>query len=409
MDSPFSRSTRTSRSPPPLPQKRPTEGVEGPKIEAASTHEIQQWLSSIEHCLNEICTTSGESKLNTEQKLKISTVSRNVMGGVSQLAVQYQSLKQKYITAQMTIKTLTAQKETSTQLDDQLEVIKECIRSAPKAQTHSISFADVVRTRNSSIIRPPSTSTIAIYPASKDKSSEETKKLIQTIIKPEELKLHIRGMRKIKGGGVIISAEGKDDLEKLKRSEKLKSSGLQVEETTKRRPKIILLGVPATTSEKDLFECLYEQNISDKHQDLGREKFLNSIKLSHKSGKKDAAFCNFVLELTSDLRKIIIDQERVFINWTSCPVRDYTFVTRCYKCQQYGHSAKFCRETECTCGHCGRIGHSIKECSKQQEPANCATCQRFNKPSHHKTGDEQCPARKMAEARYMSSIDYEGA
>ncbi|XP_028163725.1 uncharacterized protein LOC114355216 isoform X2 [Ostrinia furnacalis] len=411
MESPFNRSTMTSRSPPP-PQRRPTEEDSTPAtsiIEVVSTEEIQKWISSIEKCLNDICYTSGEGKLNTEQKLRISNTSRNVLGGVSQLAVQYQSLKQKYISAQSMIKTLIDQKESSTALGDQIEDLKVSIRSTPKVEQPNVSFADVLRTSKSSIVRPPSTSNIAIYPASKDKTSEETKKLIQTIIKPEELKLHIRGMRKTRGGGIIISAEGKDDLEKLKKSELLKTSGLNVEETTKRRPKVILLGVPTNTSEKDVFECLYEQNISGKYQHIDRNKFLSSIKLSHKTGKKDGPYCNYVLELTSELRKIFIDQERAYINWTSCPVRDYTLVTRCYKCHQYGHSAKFCRETESTCGHCGCAGHTIKECSKLLAPSTCATCRRFNKPSQHNTGAESCPARKIAEARYMSSINYEGA
>ncbi|XP_028179233.1 uncharacterized protein LOC114366536 [Ostrinia furnacalis] len=411
MDCPFNRSKMTSRSPPP-PQRRSTERDSTPTpsvVEVVSTQEIQQWISSIELCLKEICNISAEGKLNSDQKLRISNNSRKVISGVSQLAVQYQSLKQKYISAQTMINTLTEQKESSAQLEDQIEDLKACIRSAPKAQQPNISFADVVRTSKSTIARPPSTSSIAVYPAGKDKTSEETKELIQSIIKPDELKLHIRGMRKTRGGGIIISAEGKNDLEKLRKSELLKTSGLKVEESTKRKPKVILLGVPTNTSDKDVFQCLYEQNIAGKYQHMDHSKFSSSIKLSHKTGKKDGPYCNYVLELTSELRKILIEQERAYINWTSCPVRDYTLVTRCYKCQQYGHSAKFCRETSSTCGHCGCAGHSIKECSKLEEPATCATCRRFNKPSQHKTGEESCPARKIAEARYLSSIDYEGA
>ncbi|XP_028177601.1 uncharacterized protein LOC114365286 [Ostrinia furnacalis] len=355
MDSPFNRSTMTSRSPPP-PQRRSTEGASTPTpsvVEVVSTHEIQQWISSIELCLNEICNVSAEGKLNSDQKLRISNNSRKVISGVSQLAVQYQSLKQKYISAQTIINTLTEQRESSAQLEDQIEDLKACIRSAPKAQQPNVSFADVVRTSKSTIARPPSTSSIAVYPASKDKTSEETKELIQSIIKPNELKLHIRGMRKTRGGGIIISAEGKNDLEKLRKSELLKTSGLKVEESTKRKPKVILLGVPTNTTDKDVFQCLYEQNIAGKYQHMDHSKFSSSIKLSHKTGKKDGPYCNYVLELTSELRKILIEQERAYINWTSCPVRDYTLVTRCYKCQQYGHSAKFCRESSSTCGHCG--------------------------------------------------------
>lgn len=408
MDSPFNRSTMTSRSPPPKRQGEEA-STPAPTIEAVSTAEIEKWLSSIEQCLNDICIISSEGKLNSDQKLKISSLSRSVMGGVSQLAVQYQALKQKYISSQIIIQNHNDQKGISVQIEDKIEDLKECIRSAPKTPAQNTSFADVVKKGHNSIVRPPSTSSIIVYPTNKEKSSEDLKKLIQTLIKPEELKLHIRGMRKTKDGGVIISAEGKDDIEKLKQSEQLKNSGLKLEDKIKRRPKIILLGVPTSTPEKEVLECLYEQNISDKYPHVLRDNFLSSIKLSHKSGRRDSSHCNFILELPADIRNMIIQQERVFINWTSCPVRDFTIVTRCYKCQQYGHSAKYCRDTDSTCGHCGCMGHTIKECSKLQEPPKCASCQRYNKPSQHRTGDALCPARKSAEARYLNSIDYGGA
>lgn len=102
-------------------------------------------------------------------------------------------------------------------------------------------------------------------------------------------------------------------------------------------------------------------------------------------------------------------KDRAFINWSSCPVRDFTLVTRCYKCQQYGHAAKSCRETTYICGHCGELGHSIKECTKKEEEPKCATCLHFKKPSNHKTGAADCPAKIMAENRYINSIDYGGA
>lgn len=416
MDSPFNSSSRTIRTPP--PERHDERDAPAPPVpsasssslppaavEAASTAEIQKWLSSIEQCLGDICTISSEGKLNSDQKLKISNISRNIIGGISQMAVQYQSLKQKYISSLNMIKTLTDQNDIS----DQLRDLKQYLKSAPKPSEPNQSYAAVVKTSANIPILPSSTSSLAIYPTEKDKTSEDTKKLVQNIIKPDELKLHVRALRKTKNGGVIISTDRKDDLEKLKKSQLLKTSGLKLEETAKRKPRIILLGVPSNITDKEVFECLYEQNIVDNHPSTTRDTFLNSVKLSHKSGKKEAPTCNFIVEVTADLRRALIQQQRVFINWTSCPVRDFTLLTRCYKCQQYGHSAKYCRDTDPTCGHCGGVGHSIKECPKRSEEAKCATCLRFKKSSNHKTGDDLCPAKRNAEARQISFIDYEGA
>ena len=162
-------------------------------------------------------------------------------------------------------------------------------------------------------------------------------------------------------------------------------------------------------ADADVFQCMYEQNIADKFPEMSIESFLAVAKLSHKSGKRDAPTCNYIIEVPAKIRKALIYQERLFINWTSCPVRDFTLVTRCYKCQQYGHAAKSCREPNSSCGHCGETGHLMSDCAKKAEAPKCATCSRFNKPSKHKTGDAECPARKIAEYRYINSIDYEGA
>lgn len=213
----------------------------------------------------------------------------------------------------------------------------------------------------------------------------------------------------MKNGGVLISTENKGDIEKLKNSEKLASSGLKIEEPSKRRPRIAVIGVPVALTEKEVFECIYEQNLSDKLSNLTCDSFLECIKLSHKSGKRDLSTCNYILEVPASIRQVIINQSRIFINWTSCPVRDFTIVTRCFNCQQFGHAAKFCRETSPTCNHCGESGHSFKECSSKSSTPLCATCKRFKRKCDHPTGDVSCPARKHAEMNYINSIDYEGA
>lgn len=407
MASPFNRSSMTPRSPP--PERDEPESDDPPPDETAeivSTPELKNWLSKVEQCLNEICTISSEGgKLNSDSKLRISTISRSVMGGISQMAVHYQQLKQKLIAANTALKNIHKDKSIS----DQIRELKTSVQSAQKESPQIVSYANMVRKGNDSIVRPANSSSITIYPVDKDKSSEETKKLVQNLVRPDELKLQIRAVRKIRNGGVIISTDRKDDLDKIKKSDKLISSGLKIEDTLKKRPKIIIIGVPSEMPERELLECLFEQNVADIQPPITREQFLSSLKLSHKSGKKDTATCNYILEVSAELRRVLIKQQRVYINWTSCPVRDFTLVTRCYNCQQYGHSAKFCRDSDPTCGHCGSGGHSIKECPARAEPAKCATCMRYKKPCSHKTGDEQCPAKKSAVSRYLSSIDYEGA
>ena len=401
-NSPFNRSAKTPRSPPPTPRP-PSPEEEAPEV--VSTPEIQNWMTSIEQHLNEICQVSSEGKLNSDQKLKINSLCRKVANGTSQMAVLYQSLKQK---ALLNYNCFQALKEKQS-LAEQLLELKQTIKDTKNTPAGPLSYTDVVKTRTNNFIRPSTVSSVAIYPNDKLKSSEETKSLVQKLVNPEKIKLHVRGLRKVKNGGLIISTDSKEDIEKLKHSVQQTSSDLTFDEPHKRKPRVIIVGVPVSMNEQEVYNCIFEQNLTDKMKDLSRDQFLTAIKLSHKSGKKEAEICNYIIEVPPTIRKALIAQNRVFINWSSCPVRDFTIVTRCFKCQQYGHAAKTCKNSVYTCGHCGEIGHSTKECTKQEQSPKCATCLVYKKPSNHKTGDVECPARKMAEQRYINSIDYGGA
>lgn len=386
------------------PHASPAKSVQpGFSIEVASTNEIQKWITTMEQQLNDVCSIATEGKLNSDQKLKISSLCRKIGSGASQMVVLYQALKQQAVEAVNIIDELKEKRS----LSEQISELKHAIKDSDAMR--NTSFADMVKKGSNNFIRPNNLSSIAIYPSDGLKSSDETKVLVQKIIRPDQIKLHVRGFRKTKNGGVIISTETKEDADKLKQEVHLSLSGLTADEPNKRKPRITVVGVPTSLAETDVFKCIYEQNVAERFPELSMESFLAVVKLSHKSGKRDTLTCNYIIEVPAKIRKALIAQERIFINWTSCPVRDFTLVTRCYKCQQYGHAAKTCREVNSLCGHCGVVGHSMSECAKKAEAPKCASCSRFNKPNDHRTGDIECPARKIAEYRYINSIDYEGA
>ncbi|XP_063370330.1 uncharacterized protein LOC134658608 [Cydia amplana] len=412
-NSPFNRSGLTRRSPPstPTPQPGPPgptpanmpQEEEPPKV--FPTSDIQTWLKKIELNLHDVCSTSAEGKLNTDQKIRINNLCRNVSHLASQMAIEYQSLKSHAVQA---YQSRQAHQE-KMDLVQRIQELKESIEESSQQVSGPVSFADALKKNGTRYVQPSNISSVAIYPVDKLKSSEETKSLVQKIIRPEEMKFHVRGLRKIKNGGVVISTDSKEDVIKLKQSALLMTSGLTVDEPQKRKPRIVVIGVPADMQEPEVLKCIFHQNLADKLQDWSLEKFMASTKLSHKSGKKDAETCNYIIEVSGAIRKALITNDRVFVNWSSCPVRDFTLATRCFKCQLYNHAAKTCKMETHICGHCGEAGHSFKECTKKDEAPKCATCSYYKKPCNHQTGEADCPARKMAEKRYLNSIDYEGA
>lgn len=96
----------------------------------------------------------------------------------------------------------------------------------------------------------------------------------------------------MRNGGVVISSEDKGDIEKLQKQGKLASWGLTIEELTKRRPWITIVGVPLALPEEEVHNCIYEQNIADEFPTSTRKSFLSAIKLSHKSGERNPSTCN---------------------------------------------------------------------------------------------------------------------
>jgi hypothetical protein len=208
------------------------------------------------------------------------------------MAVLYQSLKLKTVQAHSSLQTLHDQVD----LSQRIQELQVSIEQSSSMQSTATSFADMVKKGPNTFIQPTQVNSIAIYPKDK-KTSEETKSLVQKIICPERMKLHVKGLRKTRNGGVIISTDSKDDLAKIRTSEVLTSSGLTMDEPQKRKPRIVVIGVPSAMQEKEVFSCLYNQNLGDKVLNL--ESFLSAVKLSHKSGQKDAETCNYVIEVTA--------------------------------------------------------------------------------------------------------------
>lgn len=88
---------------------------------------------------------------------------------------------------------------------------------------------------------------------------------------------------------------------------------------------------------------------------------------------------------------------RVYIDWSSCRVKDFLSVTRCYNCQEYGHSSKFCRGKR-TCAHC-EGDHDMRDCTDKDKNFPCPACATFNRSERHYVDDPMCPVlyRRAAE------------
>lgn len=233
-------------------------------------------------------------------------------------------------------------------------------------------------------------------------SSDKTKEKVQQLITPNDVNLRVRNLRRIQGNGILVETANKDNIEALLVSEKLKKAGLSVGVPQKKNPRVIIYDVPVMESDDRLFKAIVDQNSNEEE---GR-KIRQQAKIAFKTGAKDKNSNNVIIEVTKEVRDIIIKKDRLYVGWNCCKVQDYLAVTRCYKCQGFGHTSKYCRSTTDICGHCSEGNHSYKECKNTAKPATCANCKKAGKNSDHCVTSKDCPAYTSALNQLILRTDY---
>ncbi|CAK9820511.1 Uncharacterized 50 kDa protein in type I retrotransposable element R1DM [Anthophora quadrimaculata] len=271
----------------------------------------------------------------------------------------------------------------------------------------ALSYAEKVKVRSNVVpqkaIQPPR-NVITVYPAENStiKDSEETKKAIVGSMIPAKEKLKIRNVRKINNKGILIETQTPEDLQNLLKSQKLETAGLKVGLPPRKKPRMIIYSIPTDKQDSEIMKAIHNQNF----ENLTTEKFAEDFILAFKTGDKSRTRVNWVVEVTPEIRETLKKSGKVFIEWNACNTQDFLAVSRCYKCQAFGHVSKFCTAKEDTCGHCAQTGHVYKDCKSKSQNPSCANCKRANKPHNHCSRDKDCPAYENAIRTYINRIDY---
>ena len=133
----------------------------------------------------------------------------------------------------------------------------------------------------------------------------------------------------------------------------------------RRLPRMILYDVPRECPEQQILTCMKKQN-----QDRLKEEDIAAIKFCFRTGPKDSEETNWVMEVSLQVREKLL-MGKVQVSWSTCKVRDYIATSRCYKCQAYGHVAKYCRVNY---EICVESGHSTRTCTNKEKNNSCVNC-----------------------------------
>ena len=242
-----------------------------------------------------------------------------------------------------------------------------------------------------------------------EKTVEEFKAKVLSMVDHKMEKIKIRGVRKTRDGGLVLEMATQSDIEKIMDHEALRKEGIKTSIAGASNPRLVIFDVPRNLTERDLVDTIYDQN-EDLLDRMTKKEFKDNFIPRFIKGKRVVESTNWVVEVTPKIRTILRadDKVRLYIEWRSCKIQEFRGVSRCFNCQAYGHVAKFCREKEKICSFCAKNCHMAMKCPEKKagKRPTCPTCKRAKKKADHLASDKACPAYKAALEHIISRTDY---
>jgi hypothetical protein len=291
------------------------------------------------------------------------------------------------------------------------------INSAP-----NISYAQAVTKSMSKTQLIKSKHVIAITPKDINTTSNDLRKIIKEKINTTTINIGINLIKNISKGGILLECDSNEDINKFSQhlNETVRNLA-EIKIPTKKSPKMIIYNLSNDITKEELIEAIPKQNplIADL---LSKSRNIESqikFKFFTKSNFKDCK--NAVIEVPPELRKLLINLNKINIVWSKCSVKDYIIIMRCFKCLSFGHLSKDkegnnCCKNDIRCSYCAE-DHSFKDCTKNysQNHNTCINCinhnvktknQKFHYNINHSAMDKNCPVFKYVENQIKSKTNY---
>lgn len=224
--------------------------------------------------------------------------------------------------------------------------------------------------------------------------------------KPEEVGGPFLTIKTLKSGNMIVETETKAKQEKLNKVlARPGNEALQTKPLRTSNPSIILSGVDtfAEISEQNIGKVIAENN-PRLAAEIGRTNMEKGIKFLTKRQCRNPAKWDWKIVVTPEVYKILIKEEKIAIDYTFVYIREHIDVTRCFKCNQYGHVSKYCKAAKETCPKCAEQ-YENKETHKCSPGKVCCTnCKIMGlNNQEHCAWDNKCPIylRKLKQASQL--------
>ena len=115
----------------------------------------------------------------------------------------------------------------------------------------------------------------------------------------------------------------------------------------------------------------------------------------------------WIVSAEAHLRRILLEELRgkAYINGKPIRITDYVSAVRCYKCQRFGHTPKYCKNNVMG-GHCAGDGHCHRDCPNLHTP-RIVDHARPGKENSHNVKNRTYPSFLLAVKKVIIETDYD--
>lgn len=216
-------------------------------------------------------------------------------------------------------------------------------------------------------LRAGSQPKIIIKPKNRNQQNETTKSDILSKVNPVEEEICVNKVRHISNGGILLGCNNADEVCKLKKlAEEKLSDNYEIRELKNVYPRIRVVGMTCEFNEEVFLQYMKKQN-DGIFNSSSECKLINFCPTKNKRSIFQATLQVDVLTY-----KKVIEAGKLFIGLDSCTVYEAFYLPRCFKCNSYNHTAKFCR-SDLSCPLCAG-NHEYNSCSVSQDQYKCVNC-----------------------------------
>lgn len=255
--------------------------------------------------------------------------------------------------------------------------------------------------------RPPEAKALHSVVVSSTNELETGEEVLDKIRKKVDAKdgwVRVERVRKMKDRKVIVGCATVEEREKVKK--RLKGTPeLNVEDMRNKDPLLIFRDVLNYNEDEEVLRALKNQN---KHVlgSIGESE--RRMKIVYRKRARNPHQCHIVARVSPQVWAGFLQERAAYIDLQKVGVADESPLVQCSRCLGYGHTKRYCKETEESCSHCGGP-HKRTECQQwlQREPPRCCNCTRAGIDNvEHGAFEDQCPIRRKWDSLARAAIAY---